>query len=69
MTVFSRLLEARGKGVSLASHDIVPLKKFVLRLTIEGKCLDDALEMMRDWPSFAQVYINGSLLERLTPSL
>jgi hypothetical protein len=48
----------------------MPLKKFVLRLTMrEGKCPDDVLEAMRGWPSFAQVYIDGSLLERLTPSL
>ena len=67
VTEFSRLLEARGKGLSLASHNIiVPLEKFVLRLfPREEKCSDKVLEVMRSWPSFAQVYINGSA----TPSL
>ena len=68
-TLFSYLLEARGKGISLASQDIVPLKKFVLWLTVEGKCLDEALEVIYGWPSFAQVYINGSMPERLNPPL
>jgi len=69
VTVFSRLLEARGKELSLASHDIVPLEKFVLRLTLQGKCPDEVLEVVHGWPSFAQLYINGSLFKRLTPSL
>ena len=69
VTAASRLLEARGKGLSLPSHNIVPLKTFVIRLTLQGKFLDEALEVMRSWPSFAQVYVNGSVLERLTPSL
>ncbi len=67
-TVTSRLLEARGKGLSLPSHDIAPLEKFVFRLTLREKVPDETLEVMRSWPSFAQVYINGSALERLTPS-
>ena len=65
---FSRLLEARGKGLSLASHDIVPLEKFVVWLTVRGKCPDKALNMVRGWPSFAQVYINGSVFKRSNPS-
>ncbi|KAF8347422.1 hypothetical protein F5887DRAFT_31009 [Amanita rubescens] len=65
---FSQLLEARGMGLPLASQDIVPLEKLVLRLTImEGKW-PELLEAMRGWPSCAQVYINGSVLEKLTPS-
>ncbi|KAF8329311.1 hypothetical protein F5887DRAFT_1287729 [Amanita rubescens] len=37
VTNFSRLLEARGKGLSqVASRDMVPLEKFVLRLTLQG---------------------------------
>ena len=69
VTVFSRLFEARGKGLSMAGHDIVPLEKFVLRLALRGKCPDKVLEMMHRWPSFAQVYINGFVLERFTRSL
>ncbi|KAF8340850.1 hypothetical protein F5887DRAFT_432479 [Amanita rubescens] len=69
VTATSRLFDARGKGLSLPSHDIAPLEKFVIWLTLEGKFPDEVLEVMRSWPSFAQVYINGSLLERLTPSL
>ncbi|KAF8341970.1 hypothetical protein F5887DRAFT_975937 [Amanita rubescens] len=67
----SRLFEARGKGSSLPSHDIAPLEKFVIWLTLRGtlKFFVEVLEVMRSWPSFAQVYINGTLLERLTPSL
>ncbi|KAF8345013.1 hypothetical protein F5887DRAFT_1199388 [Amanita rubescens] len=57
MTVFSSLLEARGKGLYLSSQDIVPLEKFVLRLTLRGKCPDEVLEVVHGWPSFAQVYI------------
>ncbi|KAF8345009.1 hypothetical protein F5887DRAFT_1199379 [Amanita rubescens] len=70
-TVFSRLLEARGKGLSLASHDIVPLEKFVLRLNFlgQGKWSDKVLELVHGWPSFAQVYVNDSVLERLVPPL
>ena len=70
-TVFSRLLEARGKGLSLESHDIVPLEKFVLwlKLSLQVKWPDKVLEVVHGWPSFAQVYVNGSVLERLTPSL
>ena len=60
---FSRLLEARGKGLSLASHDIVPLEKFVVWLTVRGKCPNKALNVVHGWPSFAQVYINGSVFE------
>ncbi|KAF8345011.1 hypothetical protein F5887DRAFT_1199387 [Amanita rubescens] len=56
--LFSRLLEARGKGLSLASHGIVPLEKFVLRLTLYGKCPDKVLKVVLGWPSFAQVYIS-----------
>jgi hypothetical protein len=66
VTSFSRLLEARGKRLSLASHDIVPLEKFVLRLTLRGKCPDEVLKVVHGWPSFAQIYINDS---GLTPSL
>ena len=69
VTVFSRLFEVRGKELSMASHDIVPLEKFVLRLTLRGECPDNVLEMMHGWPSFAQVYINGFVLKRLTRSL
>ncbi|KAF8332892.1 hypothetical protein F5887DRAFT_1173571 [Amanita rubescens] len=66
-TVFSRLLEARGKGLSLVSHDIVPLEKFVLwlNLSLQGKWPDKVLEVVHGWPPFAQVYVNGSVL---TPS-
>ena len=60
---FSRLLEARGKGSSLASNNVVPLEKFVLRLTMYGTQNDEVLEEMHGWPAFAQVYIDG------TPSL
>ena len=71
VTVFSRLLEAWGKELSLASwHDVVPLSKFVLRLGLPlgelNPKLDKVLEIVHGWPSFARVYINGS---RLTPSL
>ncbi|KAF8341946.1 hypothetical protein F5887DRAFT_975811 [Amanita rubescens] len=69
VTATSRLLEARGKGLSLPSHEIAPLEKFVIWLTLRGKFPDEVLEVMRSWPSFAQVYVNGSVLERLTPSL
>ncbi|KAF8337727.1 hypothetical protein F5887DRAFT_984638 [Amanita rubescens] len=71
VAVISRLLEARGMGLSLPSHDITPLEKFVIWLVSVrlGKFPDEVLEVMRSWPSFAQVYINGSVLERLTPSL
>ena len=68
VTATSRLLEARGKGLSLPSHDIVPLEKFVIWLTL-CEVPDEVLEVMHSWPPFAQVYINGSVLERLTPSL
>ncbi|KAF8332891.1 hypothetical protein F5887DRAFT_39330 [Amanita rubescens] len=66
--VFSRLLEARGKGLSLTSHGIVPLEKFVLRLNslFQTKWPDKFSEVVHGWPSFAQVYVNGS---RLTLSL
>ena len=66
VTAISRLLEARGKGLSLPSHEIAPLEKFVIWLA--GEFPDEVLEGMHSWPSFAQVYINGSVLERLTPS-
>ncbi|KAF8351855.1 hypothetical protein F5887DRAFT_1277615 [Amanita rubescens] len=69
VTVASRLLETRGKGLSLPSHNIMPLKTFVIWLTVQEKFPDEVLEVMRSWPSFAQVYINGSVLERLTPPL
>ncbi|KAF8340899.1 hypothetical protein F5887DRAFT_1284198 [Amanita rubescens] len=69
VTATSRLLETRGKGLSLPSHDIAPLEKFVIWFTLRGKVPDEVLEVMRSWPSFAQVYIDGSVLERLTPSL
>jgi hypothetical protein len=70
ITGFSCLLEARRRGLSLASHDIVPLEKFVLRLnlSLQGKWPDKVLEVVHSRPSFAQVYINGSVLERLAPS-
>jgi len=60
VTIFSCLLEAWAKGLSLSSHDIVPLEKFVLWLSLLGKCPDEALEVMHGWPSFAQVYITDS---------
>ena len=66
VTAISRLLEARGKGLSLPSHVVAPLEKFVLRLTFRGKFPDGVLEVMHGWPSIAQVYINGSVLERLS---
>jgi hypothetical protein len=62
------LLESR-EGLSRASHNIVPLEKFVLWLTLRGKCPDEVLELKHVLPSFAQVYINGSALERLIPSI
>jgi hypothetical protein len=62
---FSRLLEARGKGLSLATHGLVPLEKFVLRMTLYGKCSDEVLKVVLGWPSFAQVYI--SLIDRFHP--
>jgi len=68
VTAFSRFLEARGKGLPIAKLDIVPLEKFVLQLALEGKYFDEVLEVMHGWPSLAQVYINGSALERRTPS-
>jgi len=68
VTIFSCLLGVQGKGLSPASHNIVPLKKFVLRLTLRGKCPNEILEVMHSWPSFATVYINGWALEQLTPS-
>jgi len=71
VAVISRLLEARGKGSPLPSHNIAPLEKFVIWLTfkLQGNFPDELLEVMRSWPSFVQVYINGSVLERSTPSL
>ncbi|KAF8344922.1 hypothetical protein F5887DRAFT_235734, partial [Amanita rubescens] len=73
VTIFSSLLEARGEGMSLASQDMVPLEKFVLRLieikTFARMFSDKELKVMRGWPSFAQVYIKGAAgLERLAPS-
>ena len=68
VSVLSRLLEARGKELSLPSHDFAPLEKFVVWLTVRGKCPDKALNMVRGWPSFAQVYINGSVFKRSNPS-
>ena len=68
VSVLSRLLEARGKELSLPSHDFAPLEKFVVWLTSRGNFPDEVLEVMHSWPSFAQVYINGSVLKRLTPS-
>ncbi|KAF8341034.1 hypothetical protein F5887DRAFT_428652 [Amanita rubescens] len=68
VTGISRFLEVRGKESSLPSHNIVPLEKFVIWLTFK-LFPDEVLEVMRSWPSFVQVYINGSVLERLTPSL
>jgi len=53
VTVFSRLLEARVKGLPLASQDIVPLEKLVVQLTLPGKFPDEVV--MHGWPSFAQV--------------
>jgi len=67
--VFSRLLEARGKGLPHVNHDIVPLEKFVAWLTLSGKLSDEVLEVIHGWPSCVQVYINGSMLERWVPSL
>ena len=69
VTAISHLLEARGKRLSLPNHDIAPLEKFVIWLTIRGNFPDEVLEAMHSWPSCAQVYINDSALERLTPSL
>ena len=69
VTVFSRLLEAQGKGMPHPGHDIVPLEKFVVCLTLLGEVPDEVLEVMHGWPSFAQVCINGSVLKRLAPSL
>ncbi|KAF8337187.1 hypothetical protein F5887DRAFT_1283012 [Amanita rubescens] len=71
VTVLDEVLtgRARGKGLSPENQDIVPLEKFTVRLN-SGEALSDwVLEVMRGWPSFVQVYINGSVLERSTPSL
>jgi hypothetical protein len=62
MRIFSRLLEARGNELSCASHNIVPLEKFVLRLNLEGECSGTVLKFeTHGWPPFAQVYISDRL--------
>jgi hypothetical protein len=60
--ILDDVLTGRARG-SLVSQDIVPLEKFTVRLNSGGSFPDDVLKVMRSWPSFAQVYINGSVLE------
>jgi hypothetical protein len=63
----SRFLEAcHEESRSAFSRDIAPLEKLALWLNWDPNWVipHSMLEVMRSWPSFVDVYVNNSLLER-----